>query len=179
MNCQQIMKLILIMYGQIQVRFVINYEICTFNSDLFADGNDFSWETIRKGRNTYYQKQIALQIDDQQSTTISLLTSVLNIDLNIDQNFTIDTRAVFMFIEKILFGSLLNKYILSNQIYIPSKVNSTLKNNDIILFRVSSISSKDLLTYYFPVNNTTTCSIWKFQFSAIYKSFQMYFTFSS
>jgi hypothetical protein len=26
--------------------------------DLFADGNDFSWETIEKGRNIFYQKQM-------------------------------------------------------------------------------------------------------------------------
>ncbi len=25
--------------------------------DLFANGDDFSWETIQKGRNNYYQKQ--------------------------------------------------------------------------------------------------------------------------
>ena len=31
--------------------------------DLFADGDDFSWQTIQSGRNRYYQRQLANQIE--------------------------------------------------------------------------------------------------------------------
>jgi hypothetical protein len=31
-----------------------DFGLCT---DLFADGTDFSWNTIQTGRNAYYQKQ--------------------------------------------------------------------------------------------------------------------------
>ncbi len=33
------------------------FEPC-IDIDLFADGNDFSWETIQNNRNLYYQKQM-------------------------------------------------------------------------------------------------------------------------
>jgi len=36
-----------------------------FGKDLFAYGNNLSLETIEKGRNVYYQKQIDHQISSQ------------------------------------------------------------------------------------------------------------------
>ena len=80
----------------------------------------------------YYQKQMSNQINDQTIKTISLLTSTLNIQLNIGQNLTINTSQIFMLVEKTSFESLKN-----NQIFIPSKLNSTLNNNDTVLLRVS------------------------------------------
>ena len=53
-----IMILILNLYGQIQVRLI---KIIT---DLFADGNDFSWEAIEKNRNIYYQKEMVRNKDN-------------------------------------------------------------------------------------------------------------------
>ena len=54
---------------------------------------------------------------------VLLLTSILNIHLNIHQNMTINSSSVFMSLEKILFESLSNKLIKQNenaQIQIPS-----------------------------------------------------------
>ena len=52
------------LYGQIPVRSLSGslsndnlFEPC-IDIDLFADGNDFSWETIQNNRNLYYQKQM-------------------------------------------------------------------------------------------------------------------------
>jgi hypothetical protein len=36
-------------------RYIFRFCVCTA---LFADGDDFSWETIQKGRNVYYQTQM-------------------------------------------------------------------------------------------------------------------------
>ncbi len=59
------MILILNLNGQIQVRFSFDYSITLFHADLFVDGNDFSYETIQKNRNLYYQQQLANQVSIQ------------------------------------------------------------------------------------------------------------------
>ncbi|CAF4409525.1 unnamed protein product, partial [Adineta steineri] len=79
------------------------------NPNLFADGNDFSWKTIEKGRNTYYQKQLATTISNQMNEIISLLTSTLNIHINIGQNLTIKTPSAFMWLESISIESVSNR----------------------------------------------------------------------
>jgi hypothetical protein len=107
--------------------------------DLFADGNDFSWETIQNGRNLYYQKQTADQINDQSTKIISLLTSSLNIQLNIDQNLIINTSSIYMSLQKVSIGSLSNKIIQqvqNSQIYLPSNFNSNIDNTQILSIRV-------------------------------------------
>ncbi|CAF4886443.1 unnamed protein product, partial [Rotaria socialis] len=81
------------------------------NPNLFADGNDFSWETIEKNRNIYYQKQAANEISTEVEQTISLISSALNIHLNLGQNLTVNTSSIFMSMETISVGSLSNKSI--------------------------------------------------------------------
>ncbi|CAF4628727.1 unnamed protein product, partial [Rotaria socialis] len=78
---------------------------------LFADGNDFSWETIEKNRNIYYQKQAANEISTEVEQTISLISSALNIHLNLGQILTVNTSSIFMSMETISVGSLSNKSI--------------------------------------------------------------------
>jgi hypothetical protein len=50
------------MIGLIQVTdilvIILFIDICRYLTDLFADGDDFSEETIDKNRNIYYQKQM-------------------------------------------------------------------------------------------------------------------------
>lgn len=79
--------------------------------DLFADGDDFSWTTIQKRRNLYYQQQLANQINEQSASTIALLTSALNIHLNIGQNLMFNTSSIFLSLETISIDSLANKII--------------------------------------------------------------------
>jgi hypothetical protein len=79
------------------------------------------------------------QINDQTIKITSLLTSALNIHLNLGQNSTINTSQIFMSLGKMLFQSLKN-----NPIFVSAKLNSTLSDNDSILVRVSFISSKDM-----------------------------------
>jgi hypothetical protein len=106
---------------------------------LFADGNDFSWETIENGRNTYYQQQMANQIISQVSQTNSLITSALNVHLNIGQNLTMNTPSVFMSLETTSISSLTNKIIQqvgNAQIRIPSRFNLFTNSSSSISVRV-------------------------------------------
>ena len=79
--------------------------------DLFADGNDFSWETIAHGRNRFYQKRLAKSIDQQTAKITSLLTQAMIIHLNRVQQWQLNTSSVFISIESLPVGSLSNKDI--------------------------------------------------------------------
>ena len=108
-------------------------------SDLFADGNDFSWTTIEKNRNLYYQQQLAEKVSDQATGIVSLLTSALNIHINIGQNFTINTSSVFMSLETLSVESFSKKVIQpvgSAQIHLLSNLYS---NHSTISLRVCFI----------------------------------------
>ncbi|CAF1261744.1 unnamed protein product [Adineta steineri] len=97
------------------------------NLKLFANGNDFSSETIEQNRNIYYQKQLANQITNQATQTISLLTSALNIHLNIDQNMTLNSSSIFFSLQTISSESLADKlieYTENAYIRIPSTFNT-------------------------------------------------------
>ena len=109
--------------------------------DLFADQNDFSWETIAQGRTRYYQKQTANHISEQTDKTISLLTSALHIHLNINQNLLINTSSVVMSLQTIS-----NQLLLANQsielsdnarIRMPPNFQLNSTNNSAITIRVS------------------------------------------
>ena len=97
---------------------------CHFSScsDLFADGDDFSWETIQKGRNEYYQRQLANQIEITTTRTLSLLTNALKIHLNVGQNMTINTSSIFMSLERLTIPALSRKTVYqpeSGRIQLP------------------------------------------------------------
>ncbi len=114
--------------------------ISIYSLDLFADGNDISWDQIQAARNTYYQKQMANQISLQTTETLSLLTSAFNIHLNIDQNLLMNISSVFMSLETIGIQSLLNKYIGQSgnaHIQIPSNLQLNSTDNTSITVRVS------------------------------------------
>ncbi|UJR06650.1 hypothetical protein I4U23_010936 [Adineta vaga] len=108
------------------------------NLNLFADGDDFSWTTIQKNRNIYDQKQLANQINTQMNKIISLLTSTLNLHLNIGQNYTIATSQVWMTLETRSSQSLSNSFIKqigNGQVQLPSNFQMYLNNNEKISIR--------------------------------------------
>ena len=76
--------------------------------DLFADGSDFSSETIQNNRNRYYQEKTAKQILLQNNQTITALTSALNNHLNTAQNFTLNASSIFVLLAPVSFESLSN-----------------------------------------------------------------------
>ncbi|CAF4436333.1 unnamed protein product, partial [Adineta steineri] len=75
---------------------------------------------------------------NQTNKIISLLTSSLNIQLNIGQNSTINTSQTFMSLSTISINSLSNKQIqqIDNaQFNIPSNININITNNSAISIR--------------------------------------------
>ena len=150
--------------------------MCVYE-DLFADGNDFSWKTIQQGRTRYYQKQSANEINKQMNEIIFLITSMLNIHLNIEQSLIINTSQVFMSLQTTAFQSLSNQ-ILNGQIKLPRNISSNINNQEKISVRVSFLLSLRKIVIYilylFIVNHSTTCTLWKFQIIIEYKSVKIH-----
>ncbi|CAF4003433.1 unnamed protein product [Adineta steineri] len=116
------------------------------NLNLFSDGNDFSTATIDKNRNIYYQKQLANQINSQVTQMISLLTSSLNIHLNIGQSSLMNTSQSFVSLETISIQSLKNKLVKqveNAQFNIPSDfiLNTTSNSSISLRSRVDPLAS--------------------------------------
>ncbi|CAF0948798.1 unnamed protein product [Adineta steineri] len=116
------------------------------NLNLFSDGNDFSIETIEKNRNIYYQKQLANQINTRVTQMISLLTSSLNIHINIGQKYLMNTSQSFVSLETISIQSLkdrLVKQIENAQFNIPSNfiLNTTSNSSISLRSRVDPLAS--------------------------------------
>lgn len=122
--------------------------------DLFADGSDFSEETINKNRNLYYQRQTVSQILDfkflqiyfkaemiykQFEQTISMITNALNLHLNIEQSFLINTSSIIIFLKKMIIDTLSNQTIYLNdksQVFLPDDLYFNLTTDSTIVLRV-------------------------------------------
>lgn len=111
---------------------------------MFADGNDFSLETIEKNRNIYYQKQAANQIHDQTSKTMALLTSAMNIHRNIGQQQTINASSVFMSFQTISREFLSEKRNIEGignvRIDLPSNLHTIIANDQTLSLQVCLFS---------------------------------------
>ena len=106
---------------------------------MFAEGDDFSPETIERNRNVFYQKQAAEQISTEVSQTLALLTSALNVHLNTGQNLNMSSSSMFVSLETRSLESISNRVIEQigkGRIRIPSYFNSTLNNNQTVSLRV-------------------------------------------
>lgn len=153
-----------------------------FSIDLFADKNDFSWETIQKNRNKYYQSQMAILVNSAVKETMSFITSALSIHMNVGQNLLIDSSTVFMSIERTPAASLANRIIEQvggAQIRIPSTLTLITDDNTSISIRVRQ---KMLLIDYlhslfvFLVNYAATCSCRSYSIKIQYQSFHYSFS---
>ena len=108
--------------------------------DLFADGDDFSSETIEKNRNLFFQQQLATDISTEMNQASSLLTSMLNLHLNVGQNFNVNTSQVIISLQTFSFDSLTsNESVSNNGITLPSSVliNTTGQQSTMISIQVS------------------------------------------
>ena len=111
--------------------------------DLFADGDDFSWQTIQTGRNRYYQQQLANQIEMKTTATLDLLTNALKVHLNVGQNITINTSAIFMSLETLSLSALSRRTVHQAEgahMQLPSTMQIG-TNSTSILLRVRHPSS--------------------------------------
>lgn len=110
-----------------------------FCLDLFADRNDFSWNDIEKHRNQYEQRKFANEITRKSEEIISMLSSTLNLHLNVGQSSQTNTPEVFMSMETLSIDSLSNKSVQSiesAQIRFPSQLN-LINMSDSISLRVN------------------------------------------
>ena len=76
---------------------------------------------------------------NQANDIVSLLTSTLNIHLNVGQDIAMNTSEVFMSLETRSIESLSNKQIKqvgNAQINIPSNFKSNISNNETVSIRV-------------------------------------------
>ena len=143
-SCLLIMTLMSSQRGAIQVwRIVLVHSDCHFSFstrlDLFADGDDFSWQTIQRGRNQYYQRQLANQIEITTSRTLSLLTNAVKVHLNVGQNMTINTSSIFMSLETLTMPALSRKTVHQSEsarIQLPPTIGLGLRDHSSISLRV-------------------------------------------
>ncbi|CAF1302442.1 unnamed protein product [Adineta ricciae] len=108
------------------------------NPNLFSDGTDFSWEAIQKGRNTYYQNQLANEITEQVQKILSVITSTINIHLNIGQNLQINTPSAFMTLETVSLRALSSKQVqqvANAKINLPANIQSNVTDNSTVSLR--------------------------------------------
>ena len=76
------------------------------NPNLFAEGDDFSWETMEKNRNMYYQQQSSNGIVDQIENVLSKVVNVLSYHINVGQSNIISTDSISMLTKKIILEDL-------------------------------------------------------------------------
>ena len=90
-------------------------------------------------RNLYYQKQTADLISNRAKEIDSLITSSLNIHLNLGQNFVINTSQTFFTLETTSLEALKSKLIEqpgNARFEIPSNFTLNITGNSSILLRV-------------------------------------------
>ena len=118
------------------------------NPNLFADGDDFSWETIQKNRNLYYQQQDSNQIVNQIESIVSKAINILSYHMNVGQTNTISTDSISMITTKKTLNELNSFNIsaaLGTQIILPALpycsllfVNKTCSNDTPITINVKT-----------------------------------------
>jgi hypothetical protein len=114
---------------------------------LLNYGNDYTIEQIR---NIYDQKQSANDIENLVKEITSLITSSLNIQLNIGQYLTINTSQTFMTFETLSIDSLENKIVKqvgNAQFQLPSNFNLNTTDNSSISLQVSRFFFSSFLLF--------------------------------
>ncbi|CAF1615089.1 unnamed protein product [Adineta ricciae] len=123
---------------QFPVDYDTNMESEWSNLNLFANGNDFSWSTIEKNRDLYYQQQLANEIRMKTNAMMLMISSSLDVQLNVKQTFVVNTSEVFMSQEKTSLASLFHKEINQSEnshIRFPSILQTNLNENQTISLR--------------------------------------------
>jgi hypothetical protein len=103
--------------------------------DVFANGDDFSWSTMHRRRNEYYQRQVADEIGRSLYRVMSLLTSSSSIHVNVGQNVTFNTSSIVMSMGRLSSLSDLSNARLQGGFHFASSMSSPQDSG--VLFRVS------------------------------------------
>ena len=139
--------------GQLSVRLLRHHfslsRFLSQDSQLTADAS--SSTSIEQQRNLYYQKTLASQIQLQSAQIISLVTSALNVHLNLGQNSLVNTSQTFMSLETTSVKSLTNKTIKqlsSAAFYLPSNFTLNTTDTSSISLRVSMMNSITFVSFH-------------------------------
>jgi hypothetical protein len=76
------------------------------NPNYFAEGGDFSWQTIQKNRNLYYQQQDSNQIVGQVDDSLLKAVNILSYHMNVGQTNVINTASISMITAKMTINDL-------------------------------------------------------------------------
>jgi hypothetical protein len=99
------------------------------NVKLFSDDDDFSWETIQKNRNLYYQQQGSNQVTGQVEDILAQAVNILSYQMNVGQTNVINTDSISMITQKMTINNLSSLVIPLNDgadIILPSLPYCTL-----------------------------------------------------
>ena len=124
--------------------------------DLLADGDD-----VERAENLFYQEQVSSRVSKQMSDVVNLLTRALNIHLNLEQQFMLNTSHVFVSLETLKGESLLGKEIQSAgnaRLRLPSSGNLSFDEHQLGSLQVRSSSyylSSSFLCFSSSVNVRT------------------------
>ena len=135
-----------------------------------------------KDRNLQYQKELSQRLLRQMDAVFTLLTKAMNIHLNVEQQFTIDTPNLFMSLETLKGESLMGKEIQlvgKARLRLPSTGNLSLNQQQPGSLRVRSsfnrlfhIICRSLSLSLSAVNSGTFAFVW---FCIEYRSFSVDF----
>ena len=109
--------------------------------DYYADFQS-EWanlETIENNRNLFHQKQAAKRISSEVTQTLTLLTSALNVHLNIRQNLTMQSSSMIVSLQTEALQSIPDGVIQQvgkGRIRLPSNFTSTCNRNQTVSLRV-------------------------------------------
>ena len=103
-------------------------------------------------RNLYYQKQTADLINSRAKDIDSLITSSLNVHLNLGQNFVINTSQTFSTLETMSIEALKSKLIEqpgNARFEIPSNFTLNIAENSSVVLRVRSFTIVFIILLFF------------------------------
>jgi len=109
------------------------------NPHLFTNGNDYSPSTIEKGRNSFYQNEI--KIENEMKELQMELNEGLNIHLNVNQTFLINSSSMVVSIVKLSVDSFLNKTLSDQRLSFPSQLNLSSNQSQSLRFTIERLSS--------------------------------------
>ena len=130
-------------------------------------------------RNLYYQKQAADVMINRVKEIDSLITSSLNIHLNLGQHFLINTSQTFLTLETLSIESLKNRTI--ERFEIPTNFTLNISANSSISLRVGFLSFVHIENHLislliFSVKYESISFNWKLESSIKYKPLSIYLT---
>ncbi|CAF3773928.1 unnamed protein product [Rotaria sp. Silwood1] len=111
LDCSKVLQQDFIDTNRFSDDYDTDLEYVWSNPYIFANGNDFSKETIQSNRNLYYQEETALLIESKTQHILKTLINLISQHLNIGQKFQLDIESIGVTIEKTTVNDIIHKTI--------------------------------------------------------------------